>query len=121
MHDFAILDYLLDEHPAAVSASGINHFPGTPENLAFITLFYESGMIAHCNVSWLAPVKVRQILIGGSKQMIVYNDLEPSEKVKIYDKGVSLTDDPTQIQEMRVGYALVTCGPRSSTAAKRYA
>ena len=60
-------------------------------------------MIAHCNVSWLAPVKVRQILIGGSKQMIVYNDLEPSEKVKIYDKGVSLTDDPTQIQEMRVG------------------
>ena len=48
MHDFAILDYLLDEHPAAVSASGINHFPGTPENLAFITLFYESGMIAHC-------------------------------------------------------------------------
>jgi predicted dehydrogenase len=104
VHDFAILDFLLGEHPAAVSASGINHFPGTPENLAFITLFYESGMIAHCNVSWLAPVKVRQILVGGSKQMIVYDDLEPSEKVKIYDKGVSLTDDPAQIQEMRVGY-----------------
>jgi len=104
VHDFAILDLLLGEHPAAVSASGINHFPGTPENLAFITLFYESGMIAHCNVSWLAPVKVRQILLGGSKQMIVYNDLEPSEKVKIYDKGVTLTDDPAKIQEMRVGY-----------------
>src|SRR5262245_47135087 len=104
VHDFAILDYLLGEHPVAVSASGINHFPGTPENLAFITLFYESGMIAHCNVSWLAPVKVRQILLGGSKQMIVYNDLEPSEKVKIYDKGVTLTDDPAKIQEMRVGY-----------------
>ena len=104
VHDFAILDYLLSEHPVALSASGTNHFPGTPENLAFITLFYESGIIAHCNVSWLAPVKVRQILLGGSKKMIVYDDLEPSEKVKIYDKGVSFTDDPEQIQEMRVGY-----------------
>lgn len=104
VHDFAILDYLLGEHPAAVSASGINHFPGTPENLAFITLFYDSGTIAHANVSWLAPVKVRQILLGGSKKMIVYDDMEPSEKIKIYDKGVSFTDDPEQIQEMRVGY-----------------
>jgi predicted dehydrogenase len=103
-HDFAILDALLGEHPAAVSASGINHFPGTPEDLAYITLFYDSGMIAHLNVSWLAPVKVRSVLIGGSKKMIVYDDLEPSEKVKVYDKGVSFTDDPAQIHEMRVGY-----------------
>jgi predicted dehydrogenase len=105
-HDFSILDYLLGEHPIAVSASGINHFPGTPENLAFITLFYKSGTIAHANVSWLAPVKVRQILLGGSKKMITYDDLEPSEKIKVYDKGVSLTDDPQQIQEMRVGYRM---------------
>lgn len=104
VHDFSILDYLLGEHPVAVSASGINHFPGTPENLAYITLFYGSGTIAHANVSWLAPVKVRQILIGGSKKMITYDDLEPSEKIKVYDKGVSFTDDPQQIQEMRVGY-----------------
>ena len=104
VHDFSILDYILGEHPVAVTASGTNHFPGTPENLAYITLFYDSGTIAHTNVSWLAPVKVRQILIGGSKKMITYDDLEPSEKVKIYDKGVSLTDDPAQIQEMRVGY-----------------
>jgi predicted dehydrogenase len=104
VHDFSILDYLLGEHPVAVSASGTNHFPGTPENLAFITLFYDSGSIAHANVSWLAPVKVRQVLIGGSKKMIVYDDMEPSEKVKIYDKGVSFTEDPQQIQEMRVGY-----------------
>jgi len=103
-HDFSILDYLLHEQPIAVSASGINHFPGTPENLAYITLFYRSGTIAHINVSWLAPVKVRQILLGGSQKMVVYNDLEPSEKVKIYDKGVSFTDDPRQIYEMRVGY-----------------
>lgn len=104
VHDFSILDYLLGEHPTAVSASGINHFPGTPENLAYITLFYESGTIAHANVSWLAPVKVRQILIGGSNKMITYDDVEPSEKVKIYDKGVSFTEDPKKIYEMRVGY-----------------
>ena len=55
-------------------------------------------------MNWLAPVKVRQILIGGSKKMIVYDDLEPSEKIKVYDKGVSFTDDPGEIQEMRVGY-----------------
>jgi predicted dehydrogenase len=102
VHDFSILDYLLKEHPVAVSASGTNHFPGTPENLAYITLFYESGTIAHANVSWLAPVKVRQILVGGSKKMIIYDDLEPSEKIKVYDKGVSFTDDPKQIHEMRV-------------------
>ena len=104
VHDFSILDYLLGEHPAAVSASGTNHFPGTPENLAYVTLFYESGTIAHANVSWLAPVKVRQILVGGSKKMITYDDLEPSEKIKVYDKGVSFTDDPQKIHEMRVGY-----------------
>jgi predicted dehydrogenase len=104
VHDFSILDHLFGEHPAAVTASGTNHFPGTPENLAYVTLYYDSGMIAHANVSWLAPVKVRQILVGGSKRMVTYDDLEPSEKIKIYDKGVSFTDDPAQIQEMRVGY-----------------
>ncbi len=104
VHDFSILDHLLGEHPVAVSASGTNHFPGTPANLAYITLFYSSGTIAHVNVNWLAPVKVRQILIGGSKKMIAYNDLEPSEKIKVYDKGVSFTDDAEQIYQMRVGY-----------------
>jgi predicted dehydrogenase len=104
VHDFSILDHLLKEHPVAVSAGGINHFPGTPENLAYITMFYDSGTIAHINVSWLAPVKVRQILLGGSNKMITYDDLQPSEKVKIYDKGVSFTDDPKKIYEMRVGY-----------------
>ena len=67
-HDFSILDFLLHEQPIAVSASGINHFPGTPENLAYITLFYDSGTIAHANVSWLAPVKVRQMLLGAARR-----------------------------------------------------
>ena len=104
VHDFAILDYLLREHPTAVSASGLTHFPGTPENLAYITLFYDSGTIAHANVNWMAPVKVRQILIGGSTKMIVYDDMQASEKVKVYDSGVSFTNDPAQIYQMRVGY-----------------
>jgi len=104
VHDFSILDYVFEQHPVAVSASGINHYPGTPENLAFITLFYESGFIAHVNVSWLAPVKVRTILIGGTNKMITFDELQPSEKLKIYDKGVSFTDDPAKIHEMRVGY-----------------
>jgi predicted dehydrogenase len=104
VHDFAILDYLLGEQPTEVSAVGANHFSSTPENLAYISLRYDSGMIAHCNVNWLAPVKVRQILIGGSKKMIAYDDLESSEKIKVYDKGISFTTDPQKIYEMRVGY-----------------
>jgi predicted dehydrogenase len=104
VHDFSILEYLLKQHPVAVSAAGVNHFPGTPENLAYITLFYDSGIIAHASVNWLAPVKVRQVLVGGSKKMMIYDDLQNSEKLKVYDKGVSFTDDPKQIHQMRVGY-----------------
>jgi predicted dehydrogenase len=104
VHDFAILDYLLDESPVAVTASGTSHYPGTPENLAHVTLYYDSGTIAHIGVNWLAPVKVRQVLVGGSNKMIVYDDLQPSEKVKVYDTGVSFATDPTQIHQMRVGY-----------------
>ena len=91
-------------HPVAISAAGVNHFPGTPENLAYITLFYDSGIIAHASVNWLAPVKVRQVLVGGSKKMMIYDDLQNSEKLKVYDKGVSFTDDPQKIHQMRVGY-----------------
>jgi len=104
VHDFAILDYLMQEQPEAVSASGVNHFPGTPENLAHLTLYYGSGMLAHINVSWLSPVKVRQVLLSGSKQMIVYDDLLPSEKLKVYDSGVNFTEDPVEVQRLRVSY-----------------
>jgi predicted dehydrogenase len=104
VHDFSILDFLLQEHPVAVSASGTNHFAGSPANLAYVTLFYGSGAIAHVNISWLAPVKVRQILVGGSRRMVAYDDLEADEKIRIYDKGVDFTDDPDRIRELRVGY-----------------
>jgi predicted dehydrogenase len=104
VHDFSILDYLLAEHPIAVSASGMTHFPEVPESIAYVTLFYESGAIAHANVNWLAPVKVRQILLGGSKKMIMYDDLATSEKVKVYDSGVNFTSDPEEIYQRLVGY-----------------
>ena len=77
--------------------------PGEPENMAYVTCLRE-GTVAHINVNWLAPVKVRQTLIGGSRQMIVYDDLEPSEKVKVYDKGVTSVGDREQRDELRVGY-----------------
>lgn len=88
VHDLAILDYTLDARPIAVSATGAGHIQGSPENMAHITLYLEGGATAHLNVNWLAPVKVRRTLIGGSRRMIVYDDVEPSEKVKVYDRGV---------------------------------
>jgi len=103
VHDLSILDFLLKERPLAVSASGAGHIRGSQENMAHLTLFYPSGMVAHLNVNWLAPVKVRQTLIGGSRRMIVYDDLEPSEKVKVYDRGVVVGEGPTAV-DTRVSY-----------------
>jgi predicted dehydrogenase len=104
VHDFAILDYILDERPVAVAAHGISHVQGRPENLAYVTVFFASGAVAHFNVNWLAPVKLRRTLIGGSYKMIVYDDLEPDEKIKVYDKGITTSEDPGEIYRMRIGY-----------------
>jgi predicted dehydrogenase len=90
VHDLAIMEHVLPSTPIAVSATGMSHVEGEPENIAFLTLFFESRLIAHLHVNWLAPVKVRRTLVGGSKKMIVYDDLEPSEKIKVYDKGITL-------------------------------
>ena len=80
-------------------------------------MFSESGAVAHLNVNWLAPLKVRRVLIGGARKMIVWDDLEPSEKIKVYDRGVTLTDDPEQIHEMRVNYRIGDMwAPQLSTA-----
>jgi predicted dehydrogenase len=106
VHDLSILEYLLDGRPVAISASGAGHFQGSPENIAHLTLFYEKSVVAHLNVSWLAPVKIRQMLISGSRRMVVYNDLEPSEKIKVYDRGVSLETNEQQVQQMRISYRL---------------
>jgi predicted dehydrogenase len=104
VHDLAILDFLLDRRAIAVSASGTRHIEGVPENIGHIALFYPDGIVAHLNVNWLAPVKIRQILIGGSCRMIVYDDLEPSEKVKVYDRGVNLSATAEEVNKIRVSY-----------------
>jgi predicted dehydrogenase len=104
IHDLSIMDFVLPTKATAVSATGISHVPGQPENVAYITLFFDNPQIAHVHVNWLTPVKVRHTLIGGSEKMILYDDLEPSEKVKIYDKGITVSQSPEAVYEMLVSY-----------------
>src|SRR4030095_3623623 len=104
IHDLSIMDFVLPDKPVAVSATGISHVPGQPENVAYIPLFFPSAQIAHVHVNWLTPVKVRHTLIGGSEKMILYDDLDPSEKVKVYDKGINVTPEPEDVYKMLVSY-----------------
>jgi predicted dehydrogenase len=90
-HDLAIMDHLIKARPQAISATGESHVNGC-EDVAYLTLYFPDRIIAHINVNWLSPVKVRTTLIGGEKRMLVWNDLEPDEKVKVYDKGVKVTN-----------------------------
>ncbi len=87
-HDISIMHYLVHERPVSVAAFGSAHYNGH-EDVAYVVVNFNDGLMAHFHVNWLAPVKVRQILIGGTKKMIMYDDVEPSEKVKVYDKGVT--------------------------------
>lgn len=89
-HDLSIMDYLIGQEPEAVVATGQTHLNGH-EDVAFITLYFPNKVIAHVNVNWLSPVKVRTTLIGGEKKMLVWNDLEADEKIKVYDKGVNVS------------------------------
>lgn len=89
-HDFSIMDYLVKEKPKAVAATGRAHFNHSIEDVAYVTIFSTNNMIAHFNVNWLSPVKVRTTLIGGDRKMLVWNDLDADEKIKIYDKGVEV-------------------------------
>src|ERR1700735_4143848 len=88
-HDLSIIDHLIQKTPEAISATGQTHLNGH-EDVAFITVYFPDKVIAHINVNWLSPVKVRTTLIGGEKKMLVWNDLEADEKIKIYDKGVNI-------------------------------
>lgn len=92
-HDISILTYLIKENPYSINATGISHTRNHIENIAYMTINYQSDFIAHLNCSWSSPVKVRSTLIGGDKKMILYNDLEPSEKIRVYDTGFSHKSD----------------------------
>ena len=98
-HDISILTYLINEVPESINATGISHTRNKIENIAYLTVNYNSNLIAHFTCSWSSPVKVRQTLIGGDKKMILYNDLEPSEKVKVYDTGY---DHKTEEDKTRI-------------------
>lgn len=105
-HDLSILRYIYDEKPYSINATGISHTGNGIENIAFVTINYTSGFIAHINCSWSSPVKVRTMLIGGDKKMIIYNDVEPTEKIKIYDTNYEhKTDDEKKqiLVDYRVG------------------
>jgi len=90
-HDLSIMDYLIKGSPEAIVATGQKHLNGY-EDVAFMTLYFPEKVIAHINVNWLSPVKVRTTLIGGEKRMLVWNDLDADEKIKVYDKGVNITN-----------------------------
>lgn len=91
-HDLSIMEHVLKMHPEAVSATGQNHLNGHAD-VAYLTLFFPEKVIAHINVNWLSPVKVRTTLIGGEKRMVVWNDLEADEKLKVYDRGIDITSN----------------------------
>jgi predicted dehydrogenase len=97
--------HLIDEEPISVSAVGKNHF-GPMEDMAYMSVHFSNSILAHFHVNWLSPVKIRRILIGGTKHMLVYDDMEPSEKVKIYDKGIDIKNEESvyrTLVQYRVG------------------
>ena len=115
VHDLSIMDFVLGREPRAVAATGVAHVRGQPVNIAYLTCFFDDDLIAHFHVNWLAPVKIRRTLIGGDRQMIVYDDLEPSEKVKVYDKGITIADSSESTYALLVGYrAGDMCAPQLS-------
>jgi predicted dehydrogenase len=104
VHDLSIMDFVLERRPVAVSATGLAHVAGSPENIAYLTMFFDGTLIGHVHVNWLAPVKIRRTLLGGSRRMLVFDDLEASEKIKVYDRGISVVQSTDDLNLMRIGY-----------------
>jgi predicted dehydrogenase len=101
-HDLAIVDYLIGRPPEAIVATGTAHVNGLTD-VAYMTVYFPDNVIAHINVNWLSPVKVRTTLIGGEKRMLVWNDLEADEKIKVYDRGVQMSSREA-LHEILVSY-----------------
>jgi predicted dehydrogenase len=98
-HDVSIMDHLIGQLPDEVSAVGMCHGGSPTENIAYLTVRYGDSFLGHVHVNWLAPAKIRRTILGGSRKMLVYDDMEPSEKIRIYDKGVSFLSDPADATE----------------------
>ncbi len=102
-HDISILDYLIQDVPVSVNATGVSHIHNGIENIAYLTVNYQSSIIGHFNCSWSSPVKIRMMLVGGDKKMIVFNDMEPTEKIRLYDTAHSVSSDEDR-QRILVDY-----------------
>lgn len=102
-HDISIMTHLVGEKPYSLSASGVSHTNNGLENIAYLTVNFASGFIAHFNCSWSSPVKIRMMLIGGDRKMIVYNDVEPTDKIRIYDTGYTVKNDEDK-QKLLIDY-----------------
>lgn len=104
-HDISILDYLIAESPTSVQATGISHIHNGIENIAYLTVKYAHDFIAHFHCSWSSPVKIRTMLLGGDKKMVVFNDMEPTEKIRIYDTAHTVSSDEEK-QRVLVDYRI---------------
>jgi predicted dehydrogenase len=106
VHDLAILQRIMPEQPTAIGALALDPMGSSLASVAYVTLFYPGNAVAHVHASWLAPVKIRQVIVGGDKSMVVYDDLSPAEKIRIYDKGVEFVRDPVREHAMKVDYRI---------------
>lgn len=105
-HDLSIMDYLMPQKKLAVSAAGSDYYGNEIVPKALMTIYMDQNVIAHINVSWLSPVKIRQTMVGGTAKMILYNDNNPAEKIKVYDKGVELSPTKEELYRIKVQYRI---------------
>jgi len=108
-HDFSIMCFLIKDKPVAVSAQGVSHYNGDFEDVAYITVYFDNPhLIAHFHVNWLSPVKVRRTLISGNRKMLVWDDISPDEKVKVYDRGIELKIEKNEehVHNMLISYRI---------------
>ncbi|MBN1106929.1 MAG: Gfo/Idh/MocA family oxidoreductase [Deltaproteobacteria bacterium] len=103
-HDISIMDYIMPLKKLTVSATGCHYYGDKLIAKAVLTIYMEQNKVGHINVSWVSPVKIRQTLIGGTNRMILYDDNQPSEKIKVYDKGVQLFDTKEDLYHLKVQY-----------------
>jgi predicted dehydrogenase len=106
VHDLAIIRHVLPGEPVAISANGMRFSADAPESMAHVTLYLDDGAVAHLNVNWLAPVKVRRVTVGGSQKLLLWDDLEPSEKIKIYHRGDLAADDVAGVKAAMIDYRI---------------
>lgn len=99
-HDFSIMNHLLNRKPYSLKAMGADHVGNGMENIAYVHVDFGNNLIAHFHLNWLSPVKMRKVLIGGSKKMVVFDDMENSEKIKLYDKGINVKTKEDEYQKL---------------------